>query len=458
MPVCFFISSSVDAVAFKKLFSVIREHTGVIETRFFMSDDYPAYYAAWSSLMGSAANRLLCTWHVLNNWSKNMNKISDLGMRDDVMGRMKEILKITSVDEFEIEYARYCKYLDDNEATKNCALYLRENYTPRRKNWAYCYRPRLGINTNMHLESMHKKLKYSFFEGKGVKRLDVAISCLMQMLLDYQFNRIINQELGESSNKVWINRQRHLQGTDLLDTVAKVSENCWSVHPVSKSDIYTIMEDGQVKCCSNFCELCNICVHAYRCDCPDNTVTMAICKHIHAIHSAKKTNANGESGENLIISDHLVSEERDILLASSQILKKIYELPVHEWMKWLKMSFENTLLLVKSSDEARTVSLGLKRIQAQLRAKKKSSIGTSKSPKKIGRPSNIKRQRSNWMRKRKNLNPLSKRPPELISHDKLSSNLINDQITDVNSSLDRGVDDMRCNRITTTIIEEVCDE
>lgn len=31
--------------------------------------------------------------------------------------------------------------------------------------WAYCYRKYLGVNCNMHLESMHKIIKYFYLDG-----------------------------------------------------------------------------------------------------------------------------------------------------------------------------------------------------------------------------------------------------------------------------------------------------
>ena len=256
-----------------------------------MSDDYPAYFAAWSSVMGPPDNRLLCAWHVLHNWSKNLNRISSIEVREEVKIRMKNILQITLASEFEVEYSAYIQFLKENPVTMKYALYLEENYSQRKKHWAYCYRTGLGINTNMHLESMHKKLKYSFFGGKDVKRLDVSVSCLMRMLLDYQFNRIISQEKGERSNKFWVNRQRHLQGMDFQETISKTSSTSWAVLSSSGADIYNVQKTDRKKCCSNICELCDICIHVYRCECADNSVRMVICKHIHAIYNRTKNSA-----------------------------------------------------------------------------------------------------------------------------------------------------------------------
>nr|XP_037268532.1 uncharacterized protein LOC119159784 [Rhipicephalus microplus] len=45
--------------------------------------------------------------------------------------------------------------------------------------WAYCFRTRAGIDTNMHLESMHRTWKHSMLEGRKNKRVDKLISALM---------------------------------------------------------------------------------------------------------------------------------------------------------------------------------------------------------------------------------------------------------------------------------------
>ncbi|GFX98851.1 MULE domain-containing protein [Trichonephila clavipes] len=59
-----------------------------------------------------------------------------------------------------------------------------QNYAQRLEKWAYCYRKGLGINTNMYLESLHEKIKYHYFDGKHVRRLDVAIDGLLKLVRD----------------------------------------------------------------------------------------------------------------------------------------------------------------------------------------------------------------------------------------------------------------------------------
>lgn len=41
-----------------------------------MTDDAPAFYNSWVSIMGPVEHRLLCTWHGDKNWRQNLCKVS----------------------------------------------------------------------------------------------------------------------------------------------------------------------------------------------------------------------------------------------------------------------------------------------------------------------------------------------------------------------------------------------
>lgn len=47
--------------------------------------------------------------------------------------------------------------------TTEFGKYFHQNYGLRPQNWAYCHRKGLGINRNMHLESLHKINQISIF-------------------------------------------------------------------------------------------------------------------------------------------------------------------------------------------------------------------------------------------------------------------------------------------------------
>jgi len=69
-----------------------------------MSDDEPEFYNAWSSIMGLTPKQLLCTWHVLRNWSKNLSKIKSQDKKSLVFKTLKALL-------YEIDENRFYKEL-----------------------------------------------------------------------------------------------------------------------------------------------------------------------------------------------------------------------------------------------------------------------------------------------------------------------------------------------------------
>jgi len=48
-------------------FEKIKVKVGIINSKVFMSDDAPAFYNAWSGVMGNVKHQLLCSWHVNKN-------------------------------------------------------------------------------------------------------------------------------------------------------------------------------------------------------------------------------------------------------------------------------------------------------------------------------------------------------------------------------------------------------
>ncbi|GFR11460.1 MULE domain-containing protein, partial [Trichonephila clavata] len=77
IPVAFCFSNKSSEDVFRIYFSAIKNVVGIIETTTFMTDDAPAFYNAWSYVMGTVKNVLLCAWHVTRNWHQNLNKIKN---------------------------------------------------------------------------------------------------------------------------------------------------------------------------------------------------------------------------------------------------------------------------------------------------------------------------------------------------------------------------------------------
>ena len=64
IPAAFCFSNNSDTATYMLFFESLRNSIGIIKPVVFMSDDEPAFYNAWSSIMGPTSKQLLCTWHV----------------------------------------------------------------------------------------------------------------------------------------------------------------------------------------------------------------------------------------------------------------------------------------------------------------------------------------------------------------------------------------------------------
>ncbi|GFX52853.1 MULE domain-containing protein [Trichonephila clavipes] len=91
IPVTFCFSNRSTEEVFRIYFSAIKNAAGKIETTTFMTDDAPAFYNAWSYVMGTVKNVLLCAWHVTRNWHQNLSKIKNPEKRKIVNKALKAV-------------------------------------------------------------------------------------------------------------------------------------------------------------------------------------------------------------------------------------------------------------------------------------------------------------------------------------------------------------------------------
>lgn len=161
--------------------------------------------------------------------------------------------------------------------------YFKDNYFNNKEHWAYCYRLHAGINTNMHLERLHRTIKYTYLKGKKVKRLDKGIDALMRLTRNRLIDRLISMNKGKISAKLKDIRKRHKNYKKLDSTLLIRVENGWELPSSNTYEIYLIQEHQSSCDCELICPECNICIHRYRCSCIDSAIKFNICKHIHLV-------------------------------------------------------------------------------------------------------------------------------------------------------------------------------
>jgi len=152
-----------------------------------MSDDEPAFYKAWREVMGVADKQILCAWHILRNWTNNLNKIHCNDKKHIVFKTLKSLMYETDENYFGIELQKVLDNLLSDKDTEDFRNYFKFTYASRVEKWAYFNRKLVGINTNIYLESLNKSIKHCYLKGKQCKQLDLSINALMSLVRDKSF-------------------------------------------------------------------------------------------------------------------------------------------------------------------------------------------------------------------------------------------------------------------------------
>ncbi|XP_029348723.1 uncharacterized protein LOC103311925 [Acyrthosiphon pisum] len=286
-PAAFCISTKIDEVHMKVFFSKIKEVMGCFTPNVFMSDDVPAFWNAWINIMWPIPqHRLLCKWHIDNNWRKNLKKISgSQNVKAYVYKTLRVLLEEPNETQFEELLNSFLSKLEEEPALHNFKTYFERTYVHRKKLWAACYRHQVMLNTNMVLEAFHKTLKHVYLKGKKNQRLDVLLWHLLKSLRDKNFERLIKLCNGGKVNH-YVNaiNSRHRAAAQInISGIHQVSEITWSVTSETLDQNY-LVNKHELCSCKIICVACKVCIHLFSCTCYYYTIKNNMCKHIHAVN------------------------------------------------------------------------------------------------------------------------------------------------------------------------------
>lgn len=187
-------------------------------------------------------------------------------------------------DKFHKQCAGFLGYLLES-GFKNFHDYFKVYYlcASRIQLWPMCYRRGITLNTNNHLESMHKLLKYVYLKGKKVKRLDNTLLALETLVKDKLFKRMVDLMKNRMTSPLPVS-ERHKKGISL--EVIQEDHGLFTVWSDTYKNKYYQIEAHNVTCesCRDRCPYCQVCKCMYICSCDDNAAGRKnICKHIHAV-------------------------------------------------------------------------------------------------------------------------------------------------------------------------------
>jgi hypothetical protein len=284
-PCSFMFTNRKDSLIFQHFFRIIKTVLGTrtMSPKTFMSDMEDTFFNAWSTVMGPVTHRLYCSWHVLRAWNSNLSKINNPEKKIAVYKNIKTLLYETDKVTFHAMLDGLMADLHGDTETVSFGKYF-QKYKMNYANWSYSYRINSGINTNMHLENMHRVLKHIYFRGTKVNRLDKAIHGLMTFIRDKLFDQLISSHRGKVTSKITNIRLRHNNSLALtLESIVKEGDD-WLIQSSSTLDIFRVSKSNISNCsCLLKCESCGICYHYYICTCTDFAIKWNMCKHVHLL-------------------------------------------------------------------------------------------------------------------------------------------------------------------------------
>lgn len=309
-PCAFLLSSISDTYVFTLFFNKIKIKTGLLSPDVFMSDLAESYFNAWLQVMGNPGKRLFCTWHIDRAWRTNLVKIKSKEKQVLIYKQLRTLLQERDTIAFDRMLDQFCNNLSDPDTT-DFMIYFKNNYQINCRNWAYCYRLHSGLNTNMHLERMHRTIKYVYLGGKKVKRLDKGITALMRFIRNKLIDRLIIINKGKISDKLKNIRERHKNVKNMNPSIVS-TEHGWEILSSTSSEIYLIQEVRESCTCQLICSECKICIHKYCCSCLDSSIKFNMCKHIHLLSQYKKENDKYASSMMAIATNDTMKDEDNL--------------------------------------------------------------------------------------------------------------------------------------------------
>ena len=245
------------------------------------------FYEAFKSVNGCNPKWLWCTWHVDKAWKSEIrSSISDLFIQKKVYQYLRALLEQLDPALFSSEMDIFLEKLKASSSTQKFAVYFQRNWWPASAHWAYWGRKATGINTNMLCEAFHRVFKYSYLNGKFNKRLDACLFSLIKYNQNRIYERLIKLTKGKKSHKINLIDNRHSSSLQLsTKDIEIIGKDLFMYKSEGKSyDIERVNANCSRDVCRLWCNECDFCYHAYKCNCTDFHINNVSCKHIHLVH------------------------------------------------------------------------------------------------------------------------------------------------------------------------------
>lgn len=308
IPCCFLLSNRNDQKVYEIMFSKMSEQVGKVRPKVFMSHVTDVFMKAWNNVMPPPERRLLCSWHVLRLWEKNLSKVRNV----DVRKKLRQFLYSLRM---ELNPMRFHELLQEFLRNPNDELiefkeYFKEYFLENVESWAYCYRKYAGINTNYVTERFLRAFKQIYLNNKSEYTFEEGLDALSLLLKNLPFEKVVREVKGKLVSKLKHLRERHKECTNLTDEqvnlIQCIGENEWYVPSfgIDVDEMYHVERVVKSCDCKLRCYPCKSCLHEYRCSCLDNCIQCNMCTHIHLVCILKnKQQKNDDLIEEMVVNE-----------------------------------------------------------------------------------------------------------------------------------------------------------
>ncbi|KAJ6215377.1 hypothetical protein RDWZM_009877 [Blomia tropicalis] len=234
-PCCFLLSNKVNTKFITHFFKMIKTRISTnFEPKIVMTDMELTFSNVWKTIFGNS-KFMYCAFHVKKAFNQQLNtKIMDKLIREEVRRDLLLILTCLEKEEFEDRVKKFREKYKDNNSVSSFYDYIfyyylmnDSRYPPER--WAYCHRKQAGINTNMLIESFHRKLKHLYMNGSKCNSISSTLKIIVEIISDYELDISSRLMFGYISSKLRYLRKTHKDSTeiDLPNLNEVISNSGW---------------------------------------------------------------------------------------------------------------------------------------------------------------------------------------------------------------------------------------
>ena len=223
------ISNREDTFILVQFLKAIKERTGDIRPKWFMSDDAAQFFNSWVAVFDDyGIKKIICAWHIDRSWRTALcEHVKSNTDQAEIYYHLRTLLQENSEPQFRVMLQKFLTYLQSiNEIYFK---YFKVNYCTTTQ-WASCYRDGCTVNTNMFLESFHRVLKIVYLNHKQNRRIDSLLTTLIKIARDKAFERLIKEEKGKNTHRVCEINKRHKSAEELRkrkeNLVSKTNGGC----------------------------------------------------------------------------------------------------------------------------------------------------------------------------------------------------------------------------------------